>query len=135
MDLGFGAILLKAQKKAVLTMKMEQRTFRIGDLAQHLGVERFVIRFWEKEFDLYPSRSEGGQRYYTDTDAKKFALIKELLYQKGFTIAGAKKYLVQAFGAFKKHKIKKIPRQEKTEFVDKLVQLRQALLLLRQKLS
>lgn len=116
-------------------MKMEQRTFRIGDLAQHLGVERFVIRFWEKEFDLYPSRSDGGQRYYTDTDAKKFALIKELLYQKGFTIAGAKKHLVQAFGAFKKHKIKKMPRRENSEFIDQLTTLRQALIRLRQKLS
>jgi DNA-binding transcriptional MerR regulator len=74
-------------------MKMEKRTFRIGELADSLQVERFVIRFWEKEFGITSTRSLGGQRFYTHSDIKKFALIKQLLYTQGFTIAGAKKYL------------------------------------------
>lgn len=74
-------------------MKMQKRQFRIGELATYLNVEKFVIRFWEKEFDLSTERSEGGQRFYYDKDIEKFLLIKELLYQKGFTIAGAKQQL------------------------------------------
>ncbi|HML19695.1 MAG TPA: MerR family transcriptional regulator [Candidatus Dependentiae bacterium] len=71
---------------------METR-FRIGELSKKLCVEKFVIRFWEKEFNIKPKRSEGQQRFYTENDFKKFTAIKELLYHKGFTIAGAKKQL------------------------------------------
>jgi DNA-binding transcriptional MerR regulator len=74
-------------------MKMQKRKFRIGELAKILNVERFVIRFWEKEFLLKPTRSEGGQRFYDEKDLERFKQIKELLYEKGFTIAGARKQL------------------------------------------
>lgn len=73
--------------------KMEKRKLRIGELADYLQVEKFVIRFWEKEFHIKAHRSEGGQRFYYEKDLKKFETIKELLYNQGFTIAGAKKYL------------------------------------------
>jgi DNA-binding transcriptional MerR regulator len=74
-------------------MKIEMRTFRIGALAEKLNVEKFVIRFWEKEFNIRPSRTSGKQRFYTEKDLERFTAIKELLYGKGFTIAGAKKHL------------------------------------------
>lgn len=74
-------------------MRMQKRKFRIGHLAQHLAVERFVIRFWEKEFNIRPRRSDGGQRFYDEHDLSMFEKIKELLYKRGFTIAGAKKQL------------------------------------------
>lgn len=74
-------------------MHMEERHFRIGQLAKELNVERFVIRFWEKEFGLCSHRSSGGQRFYIQKDLDTFKLIKQLLYEKGFTIAGAKKVL------------------------------------------
>ena len=74
-------------------MRMQKRQFRIGELADHLGVERFVVRFWEKEFGLKPSRSQGGQRFYEEKDLERFEQIKELLYNQGFTISGAKKLL------------------------------------------
>jgi len=74
-------------------MKMQRRKFRIGDLAQKLNIDKFVIRFWEKEFNLRPQRSEGGQRFYEEKDFEKFQIIKNLLYKKKFTIAGAKKQL------------------------------------------
>ena len=74
-------------------MKTEKRKVRIGELAQTLNIERFVIRFWEKEFELDAERSDGGQRFYSEQDIKKFCLIKELLYTKKYTIAGAKRYL------------------------------------------
>ncbi len=74
-------------------MRMQKRQFRIGELAKHLGVEKFVVRFWEKEFDLKPTRSEGGQRFYEEKDLEKLHQIKVLLYEEGFTISGAKKIL------------------------------------------
>ncbi len=74
-------------------MKMQKRMFRIGDLAEKLLVEKFVIRFWEKEFKVKTTRSEGGQRCYSQEDLEQFQRIKQLLYQDGFTIAGAKKEL------------------------------------------
>lgn len=74
-------------------MKMQKRKFRIGELAKLLNVERFVIRFWEKEFFLRPTRSNGGQRFYDEKDVEKFKMIKDLLYDRGFTIAGARRQL------------------------------------------
>lgn len=74
-------------------IQMGRRQFRIGDLAQELKVKKFVVRFWEREFDLKSDRSQGGQRFYTDEDLHIFKMIKDLLYNKGFTIAGAKKQL------------------------------------------
>ena len=78
-------------------MKMTKRTFRIGELADYLMLERFVIRFWEKEFGIRSKRSLGGQRYYDEKDLYKFETIKELLYEQGFTIVGAKKHLKDKF--------------------------------------
>ena len=76
-------------------MKENKQQFRIGELAKKLNIEQFVIRFWEKEFGLKAHRSEGGQRYYAKKDLKRFQHIKTLLYEKGLTIAGAKKTLRQ----------------------------------------
>ncbi len=76
-------------------MKMEKRKFRIGELANKLAVERFVIRFWEKEFEVQTTRSSGGQRFYSEEDYQTFKQIKELLHKQGFTIAGARKQLIQ----------------------------------------
>ena len=74
-------------------MHMSKKQFRIGDLAKELKVKKFVVRFWEKEFGIKSDRSGGGQRFYTTEDLKIFLLIKDLLYNQGFTIAGAKKQL------------------------------------------
>lgn len=74
-------------------MNEEKKSFRIGELAQAIGVEKFIIRFWEKEFDIKSNRSEGGQRFYTARHLTEFQTIKALLYEEKFTISGAKKYL------------------------------------------
>ncbi len=71
-------------------ISMNQKKFRIGELADKLKIKKFVIRFWEKEFGLKSDRSGGGQRFYTQDDLNTFSTIKELLYQKKFTIPGAK---------------------------------------------
>ena len=72
---------------------MQKRKFRIGELANKLELERFVVRFWEKEFNIKTKRSQGSQRFYDENDLKKFETIKRLLYEEGFTISGAKKKL------------------------------------------
>lgn len=69
---------------------MNQKKYRIGELAKNLEIEDFVIRFWEKEFKIKSQRSQGGQRFYSQTDFEKFKKIKTLLYEKKFTIEGAK---------------------------------------------
>lgn len=81
------------QQKGNVVMKMEKRHLRIGQIAKELGIEKFVIRFWEKEFGLKPQRSSGGQRFYEQKDVETFVHIKKLLYEGGYTIAGAKKQL------------------------------------------
>jgi len=80
-------------KKGKVIMKMQKRKFRIGELANKLELERFVVRFWEKEFSIKTKRSQGSQRFYDENDLRKFELIKRLLYEEGFTIVGAKKRL------------------------------------------
>lgn len=74
---------------------MQARQFRIGELAKKLDIEPFVIRFWEKEFNMRPQRSDGQQRFYSEKDLAKFEQIKDLLYQQGMTIAGAKKHMTK----------------------------------------
>ena len=74
-------------------MKMRKRQYRIGELARALNVKKFVIRFWEKELDIKPGRSLGGQRFYEEKDFETFKTIKHLLYDQKFTIAGAKSKL------------------------------------------
>jgi len=117
-------------------MRMEKRKFRIGELAEHLAVERFVIRFWEKEFDLKPARSVGGQRFYDEDDARIFGAIKELLYNRGFTIAGARKELPrikQGAHLIKKADFKEAAYEPNTE--KKELTLRAFLKQLKQELS
>ena len=94
---------------------MCKRQFRIGDLAKELKVKKFVIRFWEKEFGIKSDRSDGGQRFYTSDDLKTFALIKDLLYNKGFTIAGAKKQLSLNYNQDKQSDHQKETQQPKKE--------------------
>jgi DNA-binding transcriptional MerR regulator len=68
--------------------------FRIGEISKILGVEPYVVRYWESEFStIKPIRTKSEQRLYRRRDLEELALIKRLLYQDKFTIAGAKKKL------------------------------------------
>jgi DNA-binding transcriptional MerR regulator len=74
----------------------DKRYFRIGEVSAITGVEPYVLRYWETEFPkVKPSRSRSGQRLYKRRDIEILLLVKDLLYQKKFTIAGARKYLNQ----------------------------------------
>src|SRR5271157_4664710 len=69
--------------------------FRIGEVAELVGVEPHVLRYWEREFrTIRPTKSAKGQRVYSRRDVENLMRVRELLYQEGFTIAGAKKRLL-----------------------------------------
>ncbi len=68
--------------------------FRIGDVAEIAGVEAYVLRYWETEFSkLRPKKASNGQRQYRRKDVETALEIKRLLYDEGYTIAGARKAL------------------------------------------
>lgn len=68
--------------------------FRIGEVAKLIGVEPYVLRYWESEFpDIKPSKSKSGQRLYKRRDVEMLLKIKELLYEERYTINGARKRL------------------------------------------
>jgi DNA-binding transcriptional MerR regulator len=69
--------------------------FRIGEVADLVGVEPHVLRYWEREFrTIRPTKSAKGQRVYSRRDVENLMRVRELLYKEGFTIAGAKKRLL-----------------------------------------
>lgn len=68
--------------------------FRIGDVADLAGLEAYVLRYWETEFPgLRPKKTSNGQRQYRRKDVEVVLEIKRLLYDDGYTIAGARKAL------------------------------------------
>jgi len=72
----------------------EKALFRIGEVSRLTATKTFVLRFWETEFPtLQPVKSPSGQRLYRREDIETVFEIKRLLYEEGFTIPGARKYL------------------------------------------
>jgi DNA-binding transcriptional MerR regulator len=68
--------------------------FRIGEVATLCRLPAYVLRFWESEFpQLKPVKSSTGQRMYRRRDVESVLRIKELLYEQGFTIVGARQQL------------------------------------------
>lgn len=68
--------------------------FRIGEAAKIVGVKPYVLRYWETEFSvLKPAKTPSRHRLYRRRDVETLLEIKRLLYQEGFTIAGAKRRL------------------------------------------
>ena len=73
----------------------DKNFFSIGEASKITGVKPYILRYWESEFKLLrPARRESGHRKYTRNDLELIGEIKELLYEKKFSIAGAKKYLL-----------------------------------------
>jgi DNA-binding transcriptional MerR regulator len=68
--------------------------FKIGEVSRIVGVEPYVLRFWETEFELLkPSKAPSRHRLYRKKDVELLLEIKRLLYAEGFTIEGARKKL------------------------------------------
>ena len=72
----------------------DKRYYRIGEVARVTGVKPYVLRYWESEFRwMAPQKSRSRQRLYRKRDIDTILLIKKLLYEQRFTIAGARKKL------------------------------------------
>ncbi|MFY9647456.1 MAG: MerR family transcriptional regulator [Terriglobales bacterium] len=84
----------KASKKTARTPEIiipDKLYFRIGEVAALCRLPAYVLRFWETEFpQLKPVKSNTGQRMYRKRDVESVVRIKKLLYDDGFTIAGAR---------------------------------------------
>ncbi len=86
--------------------------FRIGEVAGLLGVEPYVLRYWESEFPtLAPKKSGTGHRLYRRKDVELLLKIKHLLYEKRFTIEGAR----QSLHHESRNPKSKVPEQHQTE--------------------
>ncbi|MFO7462100.1 MAG: MerR family transcriptional regulator [Desulfatiglandales bacterium] len=73
-----------------------KRYFRIGEVSRIIGVEPYVLRYWEGEFpQIRPNRADTNQRIYQKKDLETIMEIKRLLYEEKLTIEGARKRLKQ----------------------------------------
>lgn len=83
--------------------------FKIGEVAALAGVAPSVLRFWETEFRaLKPEKTRTNQRVYTRKHAELVLRIRDLLYDRGFTIAGARQKLRQGDGDILEHLKKEV---------------------------
>jgi DNA-binding transcriptional MerR regulator len=74
----------------------DKRFFRIGEVSRIIGVEPYVLRYWETEFpQIRPRRADSNQRTYQRKDLETIMEIKRLLYEEKMTIEGAKRQLKQ----------------------------------------
>lgn len=70
--------------------------FRMGEVSLLVGVEAYVLRYWESEFKgLSPKKSSSGQRMFRRRDVEMLLQIKHLLYERKFTIEGARQWLLE----------------------------------------
>jgi DNA-binding transcriptional MerR regulator len=78
----------------------EERLYRIGEVSRLSELKPFVLRYWETEFPmLEPVKSPSGHRMYRQEDVDMVFKIKRLLYDEGFTIAGARRHLRETNGS------------------------------------
>ncbi|HLZ40879.1 MAG TPA: MerR family transcriptional regulator [Candidatus Sulfotelmatobacter sp.] len=90
--------------------------FRIGEVATLCHLPAYVLRFWESEFpQLKPIKSSTGQRMYRKRDVESVLRIKQLLYEQGFTISGARNQLRVETKADKTQSAIPFPSQSKPE--------------------
>ena len=90
----------------------EERLYRIGEVSRLAELKPFVLRYWETEFPmLEPVKSPSGHRMYRQEDVDMVLKIKRLLYDEGFTIAGARRHLRED-GAASPETFSSAPRSE-----------------------
>jgi DNA-binding transcriptional MerR regulator len=76
---------------------LEKIYFKIGEVSEIVGVEPYVLRYWETEFELLkPAKAPSKHRLYKKRDVELLLEIKRLLYTEGFTIEGARKKLKES---------------------------------------
>lgn len=82
-----------------------KRYFTIGEVGELCGVKPHVLRYWEQEFtQLRPMKRRGNRRYYQHHEVLMIRRIRELLYDQGFTISGARNKLQEMAAAEREHR-------------------------------
>ena len=112
----------KANKSASIDLPPipAKRYFTIGEVSELCGVKSHVLRYWEQEFaQLKPVKRRGNRRYYQHHEVLLIRRIRELLYEQGFTISGARNRLGSGVEDESNVDIKAI-RQELTEILQLL---------------
>src|SRR5258706_10415556 len=94
----------QSRRKAELPAIPAKRYFTIGEVSELCGVKPHVLRYWEQEFtQLKPVKRRGNRRYYQHHEVLLIRRIRELLYEEGFTISGARNRLDHSFTENEKH--------------------------------
>jgi DNA-binding transcriptional MerR regulator len=90
-------ISMESPIRAALPPIPAKRYFTIGEVSELCGVKPYVLRYWEQEFtQLKPMKRRGNRRYYQHHEVLLIRRIRELLYDQGFTIIGARNRLADA---------------------------------------
>jgi DNA-binding transcriptional MerR regulator len=116
-----------SSRKAQLPAIPAKRYFTIGEVSELCGVKPHVLRYWEQEFtQLKPVKRRGNRRYYQHHEVLLIRRIRELLYEQGFTISGARARLDQSTGDDEKSSVslKLSPAQLRKELQSVLELLR-----------
>jgi len=88
-----------------------KRYFTIGEVSELCGVKPYVLRYWEQEFtQLKPMKRRGNRRYYQHHEVLLIRRIRELLYEQGFTISGARNRLAE-MGLHRAAAAQELPRE------------------------
>jgi DNA-binding transcriptional MerR regulator len=86
--------MARTEPSVVLPPIPAKRYFTIGEVSELCGVKPHVLRYWEQEFNqLKPIKRRGNRRYYQHHEVLLIRRIRELLYEQGFTISGARNRL------------------------------------------
>jgi DNA-binding transcriptional MerR regulator len=86
-----------ATPATIRTDEPDEKLFRIGEVSRLTGIKAFVLRYWEQEIPaLQPVKTPTGHRLYRREDIETVVEIKRLLYDEGFTLAGARKHLSES---------------------------------------
>jgi DNA-binding transcriptional MerR regulator len=97
--------------------------YKIGEVAEITKTEPYILRYWESEFSsLNPAKNSSGQRIYKKKDIETILRIKHLLYVEGFTIAGAKKKLLE-----EESSLSRLPEDEASSPESKLKKVKEEL--------
>lgn len=76
----------------------EKLFYKIGEVSRIVGVEPYILRYWESEFSfLKPRKNKSGQRVYVRSDLDLILQIKRMLYEEKYTISGVKKRFLEGF--------------------------------------
>ena len=109
------------ETRTILPPIPAKRYFTIGEVSELCGVKPHVLRYWEQEFtQLRPMKRRGNRRYYQHHEVLLIRRIRELLYEHGFTISGARNRLAETAQPGRKKEV------ELTQPVDITLSLRQS---------